>query len=133
MLINTTEVWPGVTVKLTGAVDRNQCTGCVAFSGAVGSELKCSGATGSEPKLSGATGSCPKYQNTINSSSRRLLVRFVQPSCLSPTERRRFTDGALSSAAAARRLPPIELQWCALCTNIELQWCATRVHHNCFH
>ena len=69
MLINSTEVWQGVTVKLTGAVDRNQCTGCVAagafsgaagsepkLSGAAGSELKCSGATGSEPKLSGATG-----------------------------------------------------------------------------
>ena len=64
MLINTTEVWQGVTVKLTGAVDRNQCTGCVAtgaFSGAAGSELKCSGATGNEPKLSGATGSEPKF------------------------------------------------------------------------
>ena len=68
MLINTTEVWQGVTVKLTGAVDRNQCTGCVA-AGAF------SGAAGSEPKLSGATGSCPKYQNTINSSS--YMVRFV--------------------------------------------------------
>ena len=77
MLINTTKVWQGVTVKLTGAVDRNQCTGCVAagaFSGAAGSELKCS-AAGSEPKLSGATGSRPKYQNTINSSS--YMVRFV--------------------------------------------------------
>ena len=82
---------------MTGAVDRNQCTGCVAtgafsgatgnelkFSGTAGSEPKCSGATGSEPKfsaagsepkLSGATGSCPKYQNTINSSS--YMVRFV--------------------------------------------------------